>query len=104
MPCGSLPAGSEGAFASLAFEVGAQLPGALDSKFSFVAGMDVKISVALKGDMLVSFLLPAGADPASYSILFWDGAKWVELSGYVSADGMFNVQSNLAGVYVLVSK
>ncbi len=104
LPCGSLSGDGEGTSAALTFTPGAQLPAAVDSQFSFVAGLEVKLSASLKGDMLVSFALPAGAKASSFSILFWDGSKWIDLGGFESANGLFNVKTTQGGIYVLVSK
>lgn len=88
----------------MAFAPGAQLPAVIDSQYSFVAGLEVKLSAPLKGNMLVSFALPAGAKASNFSILFWDGSKWIDLGGFESANGLFNVKTTQGGIYVLVSK
>ena len=104
LPCGSLSGDGEGTSASLSLQPGAQLPAAVDRQFSYVTALEVKLSAPLKGDMLVSFALPAGAKASSFSILFWDGSKWIDLGGFESGNGLFNVKTTQGGIYVLVSK
>ena len=53
----------------------------------------------------LSFMFPEGVDPASLSILFWNGSEWIEQSGFVSADGLsFQANVNFTGDFVLVSQ
>ena len=53
----------------------------------------------------LSFLLPEGVDPASLSILYWNGTEWVEQSGFLSPDGLYyQATVNFSGDFVLVSK
>ncbi len=104
LPCGSLSGDGEGTGASLTLQPGAQLPAAVDSQFAYVVAMEVKLSAPLKGDMLVSFALPVGANASNFTILFWDGSKWIDLGGFESGNGLFNVKTTQGGIYVLVSK
>ena len=54
------------------------------------------------GQVLVSFKLPAGSNPGDYSILYWNGHKWVKMDTTVSLEGNIQAWSNLMGFYVLV--
>jgi hypothetical protein len=66
--------------------------------------MDAEISPSLNGTLLVDFFIPADKRNANLSILHWDGSQWVDLGGATTADGFLEVASNLAGVFVLVTK
>ncbi len=81
-----------------------KLPGALDSKFTFVSGLDMEVTPSLTGSITVSFEMPSGKQDANFTILHWDGSKWVDVGGSKTADGFFQTQTDLAGVFVLVSK
>ena len=81
-----------------------ELPAPIDAQFTFLAGMEVTIVTPLSGSMIVSFDIPEGMEFSNLSILFWDGGKWVDLGGYQTPDGLFNVSGTNGGVYVLVKK
>ena len=81
-----------------------EMPSAIDAQFTFLAGMEVTIVAPLSGGMTVSFDIPEGMEFSNLSILFWDGGKWVDLGGYQTPDGLFNVSGTNGGVYVLVKK
>jgi hypothetical protein len=87
------------------------LPEKLEEGIKFLSALntnvirDNAVVEELEKPVVVSFIIPQGIDPQALSILFWDGTKWVELEGQVSADGLyFEVSTNLAGTFVLVSK
>jgi hypothetical protein len=52
----------------------------------------------------VSFTVPENMKNANLAILYWDGGKWVEVSGHMTPDGHFEALTNLTGTFVLVSK
>jgi hypothetical protein len=86
------------------------LPGPLEDQFEFLSGMNTGVirdgqalSMVDTG-MNVEFVIPAEQDSQNLAILHWDGAKWVEFPGHVTADGFFAVTTNFTGVFVLVTK
>jgi len=83
-----------------------KLPGALDSKFTFVSGFDVQVTPSLDGTAIVSFKIPSGKEGSKFEILHWDGTKWVSLGGSngVPIAGYFGVGTDLGGDYVLVTE
>jgi len=98
LPC---PNGKSGTVTS---QTGSNLPGALDSKYSFVSGFNAEVSPSLSGSMTVSFMIPSGKQGANFAILYWDGTKWVSLGGSENPIGFFSVQTNLTGNFVLVTQ
>ena len=103
MPCpiGSAP----GTTGSLNRVINDNLPGKLDGKYTFVSAFDTEINPALSGGMItVGFKIPAGKQSANFTILHWDGSKWVSLGGLLNPPGYFSVQTNLTGNFVLVTQ
>jgi hypothetical protein len=86
------------------------LPGLLDEQFEFLSGMKTGVirdgqSISLVDTgMIVEFVIPDGQNAENLAILHWDGSKWVEFPGNVTADGYFAVTTNFTGVFVLVTK
>ncbi len=54
--------------------------------------------------VLVEFILPAGVRSTSLSVLFWDGSKWIELSGGSVTAGYYQVENDHPGTFILVRK
>ena len=54
--------------------------------------------------MIVEFVIPDGQNAENLAILHWDGSKWAEFPGNVTADGYFAVTTNFTGIFVLVTK
>jgi hypothetical protein len=54
--------------------------------------------------LIVEFVIPDGQNAENLAILHWDGSKWAEFPGGVTADGYFAVTTNFTGVFVLVTK
>jgi hypothetical protein len=86
------------------------LPGQLDDQFGFLSAMNTGVirdgqplSLVDTG-MIVEFVIPDGQNAENLAILHWDGSKWVEFPGNVTADGHFAVTTNFTGVFVLVTK
>jgi hypothetical protein len=61
-------------------------------------------SSPVNGSIIVSFTVPDNMKNSTLSILYWDGSKWVEVSGHMTADGHFETTTDLTGTFVLVSK
>ena len=103
LPC---PIGSTtGSSGSLSGLTGGNLPGKLDSKYTFVAGLDASVTPSLTGGMItVSFKIPAGKTGANFAILLWDGTKWVNVGGSINPPGYFSVTTSLTGDFVLVTQ
>jgi len=81
------------------------LPGDLPS------GATLASSVTVLGDLpqpdgsvTLSFPIPTGADPAKLALLFWNGAKWQQVSGGSVVDGLWVTIVKEAGPYVLVQQ
>ena len=98
LPC---PNGQNGIVTS---KTGSNLPGTLDSKYTYVSGFDAEVTPSLSGSMTVSFTIPSGKQGANFAILYWDGSKWVNLGGSINPPGFFSVQSNLTGEFILVTQ
>jgi hypothetical protein len=86
------------------------LPGLLDDQFGFLSAMNTGVirdgqalSMVDTG-MIVEFVIPDGQNAENLAILHWDGSKWAEFPGSVTADGYFAVTTNFTGVFVLVTK
>ncbi len=104
LPC---PIGSvTGTSGSISRVSSNKLPGtALDSRFTFVSAFDVEVNPSLSGGMVtVSFKIPAGKQGANFTILHWDGTKWVKMGGSINPPGYFSVATNLTGDFVLVTQ
>ena len=100
-PIGSTP-GTSGSLKGL---TSSNLPGALDSKFTLVSGLDASVTPSLTGGMVtVSFKIPAGKTGANFAILSWDGTKWVNLGGSINPPGYFSITTSLIGDFVLVTQ
>lgn len=90
---------------------GEGLPGALPSGAQYVSGLNVTLiqngnAVAPLPDgtsMTVSFMIPAGMEGQTFTILYWDGSKWVEESVSVESGYVKTATSN-PGTFVLVIK
>jgi hypothetical protein len=87
------------------------LPEKLEEDLKFLSALNTNVVrdnvvvEELEKSVVISFIIPEGVDPETLSILFWDGTDWIELAGQVSADGLyFEVSTQLAGTFVLVSK
>jgi Right handed beta helix region len=93
--------GTNGSLSRIAID---KLPGALDSQYTFVSGIDLQVTPLLIGMMTVSFKIPSDKENAKFTILHWDGSKWVDLGGSKTTDGFFEVQTNLTGDFVLVAE
>jgi Right handed beta helix region len=100
-PIGSTP-GTSGSLRGLS---NSNLPGKLDSKFTFVSSFDAEVNPALTGGMItVSFKIPSGKQGPNFAILHWDGTKWVSLGGTATPPGYFSVTTSLTGDFVLVTQ
>ena len=100
-PIGSIP-GTSGSLHGL---TSGNLPGTLDSKFTFVSALDADVTPSLTGGMMtVSFKIPSGKQGSNFAILHWDGTKWVNLGGSATPPGYFSVSTNLTGDFVLVTQ
>ncbi len=99
LPC---PIGNNAALTHVANN---KLPGPVDSKFTFVSAMDSEVTPSpLNGTAMVSFTIPSGKQGAHFTILHWDGTKWVNLGGSATPPGYFSVSTNLTGDFVLVTQ
>ena len=90
--------------ATLTGQTGNQLPGKLDARYTFISAFNAAVTPTLDGSMTVSFKIPAGQANANLTILHWDGSKWVDVGGSSTSDGFFQTQTNLTGVFVLVTR
>ena len=97
LPC---PIGQTG---TITGKTTSNLPGPLDSKYTFVSAFDAEVNPSLIGMMTVSFKISAGQE-VNFTILHWDGTKWVSLGGSVNPPGFFSVDTNLTGEFVLVTQ
>jgi len=99
LPC---PIGNN---ASLTRVTSDKLPGTPDSKYTFVSAFDAEVTPALSGGtMTVSFKIPTGKTGSNFSVLHWDGTKWVSLGGSETPPGYFSVDTNLTGDFILVTQ
>ncbi len=89
---------------TLTSQTGDQLPGKFDAKYTFVSAFDAKVTPSLTGSMIVSFKIPSDKQNANFTILYWDGSKWDDIGGTKTPDGFFQVQTDKAGTFVLVTK
>jgi hypothetical protein len=78
----------------------------------------VESSVSIAGGhVLISFPIPANMLEADFSIMYWDGINWVDLSsttftdgrvvydgGSRTVDGAFQAETNFSGLFILVRK
>jgi hypothetical protein len=86
------------------------LPGDLPDGNQFTSGLNVTLKLnddVVDGfpqgaDMTVAFMIPAGMEGESFTILRWDGSDWVEESVSV-ADGYVTTTTNHTGTFVLVA-
>ena len=103
MPC---PIGSKpGTTGTLNRVNNDNLPGKLDSKYTFISAFDAEVNPSLTGGMMtVSFMVPSGKQGSNFTILHWDGTKWVSLGGTATPPGYFSVSTNLTGNFVLVTQ
>jgi hypothetical protein len=87
------------------------LPGVLPNGASYIEGMSAKMSIDGKsvdiipagGQITLKFPIPEGKDETSLAVMFWDGSKWVEVSGEV-VDGFYVIEATGPGTYVLVTR
>lgn len=104
LPC---PIHDEGTLAAQAQDA---LPGQLDDQFEFLSALstgvirDGQALSLVDTGMIVEFVIPDGQNAENLAILHWDGSKWAEFPGNVTADGYFAVTTNFTGVFVLVTK
>ena len=100
-PIGSTP-GMSGSLRGLS---NSSLPSPLDNKFTFVSAFDAEVTPSLTGGMMtVSFQIPSGKQGSNFTILYWDGSKWVNLGGSATPPGYFSASTNLTGDFVLVTQ
>jgi hypothetical protein len=96
--------------ASLSASTSDKVPGTLPASDTFVSGFTTSVikngasSSPVENPITVSFSVPDNMKNAKLAILYWDGSKWVEVSGHMSPDGHFEATTNLTGTFVLVSK
>jgi hypothetical protein len=104
LPC---PIRDEGTLSSLTPDA---LPGPLDASFAFLSALntgvirDGQAVITVDPSLIVKFVIPDGQNAENLAILHWDGSKWVEFPGNVTADDHFAVTTNFTGVFVLVTK
>lgn len=103
VPCGSLNSAQANSITMTMLDA-ADLPAAVVDPYTFLQGMEVSFASPLAASMVVSFLIPEGMEFANLAILYWDGSQWVDLGGYQTSDGLFNISSENSGIYVLGSK
>jgi hypothetical protein len=103
LPCSSM-GGEQSNSVMITIKSNSDLPAPFEPRYTFITGMDVKVASPLTGDMVISFAIPSGMSGSNFIVLFWDGSKWVEISGYQTADDLFNVNTTQAGLYVLVTR
>ena len=97
--------------ASLAVQTSDGLPSPLPDGNTFQSAFttEVRKDGESQGDLsayaTISFAIPEGVDVSTLSILFWDGAQWVDLVGVsVTGDGHLEAFVNYTGTFVLVQK
>jgi hypothetical protein len=78
--------------------------GVFQSAFTTAVSEKGENKSKLSTSAIISFVIPAGADASKLSILFWDGAKWIEVGASATGDGHFEASVNYTGTFVLVSK
>jgi hypothetical protein len=100
----------------------ANLQAALPEGTTYASGLNAVSSPAgsdkaLDGEVIISFAIPQGMAAASFTILYWNGAEWVDLkdtafddgrevimAGFNTGDGYFQASTNFSGNFVLVTK
>lgn len=97
------------------------LPGPMPAGVNVHSALDGRIngvpSAVQPGRILVSFVIPQGANSSNLAILYWNGVEWVDLSQTAFRDGrivieppretdegFFETLVNFTGVFALVSK
>ncbi len=90
--------------ATLTNKANNDLPNKLNSKYTFISAFDVEVVPSSNGSLIVSFKIPSDKQNANFTILHWDGAKWVDIGGSKTPDGFFRAQTNLTGTFVLVTQ
>ena len=99
LPC---PASQAGIIAP---KTNSNLPGSLDSKYTFVSSFDIEVNPSLTGaSMTASFKIPAGKQNDNFTILHWDGTKWVSMGGSINPLSFFSLDTNLTDAFVLVTQ
>ncbi len=101
-----IPCTSGGWQVTLSDQPSARLPGALDSKFTFISGFSVTTTSPLTGSMVVSYPIPAGKEGSNFAILHWSGSAWANLGGTRGMPmlGYFGVETTLTGTFMLVTE
>lgn len=80
-----------------------QLPGKLEQGQAFGSAWKLEyVNRGPKGDLLLSFLIPAGMKDANLAVRFWSGSQWVTLSGGSVAGDYFVIKVARPGTYILV--
>lgn len=97
------------------------LPGPLPNGVNLHSAMDGRVngepSAIQPGRILISFVIPQGANASNLAILYWNGSEWVDLREAAFSDGwriieppheadggFFEAVVNFTGVFTLVSK
>lgn len=101
--CGSLNSAQKNSIVLTVLDA-ASLPSPVVDPYTFLQGMEVSLNSPLVGSMIISFLVPEGMEFGNLAILYWDGSQWIDLGGYQTSDGLFNVSSSNDGIYVFVTK
>jgi hypothetical protein len=85
-----------------------QLPGALAQGHSFGSALKVEFTdLATKSRNLkitLSFLIPAHLKDADLVVMYWDGSKWVPMSGGSVVGNDFVIEVTRPGFYVLTQQ
>jgi len=99
-----LPCTSSSGKTSLGDQGGSNLPGPLPNGSTFQSGLNFTTTSSLTGSATVSFPVSQFPKGSKFAILYWDGTKWVNLGGSINQAGFFSVDTNLTGVFVLVTQ
>lgn len=86
-------------------------PGTLPSGIKKLASLETRVisggnnlaELPSGGKITLKFSIPDGTDNTTLAAFFWDGAKWVEVSGEV-IDGFYVINAASPGIYMLATR
>jgi hypothetical protein len=84
-------------------QIQSQLPATLDNGNAFGSALKVELTGQTSVlSITLSFPIPDGKQDSKLTVKFWDGTKWVTISGGSVVNGKFVITVSNPGTYVLV--